>query len=812
MLLAHRVELSDGQFLEQSLIEHLLNVADRSSKKGSLYNLSKISFVIGILHDTGKQSLFNDYLQGKYNGRVNHSSAGAKWISQINLNIPEKFEGYFETYKQIIAYVISAHHGVYDLFSGYDSNLLNRINYDVSEKYDFDGEVKPFIENELNNIVREKYNQDIYDMIMDGFFEYLDFIESNSDVDSKVSNYRLNLLTRFLLALLKDSDIVDTITWSKVDKDAYNGYENNELKNIWAIAHENIEWKYEHEFKSNSHIDKTRSDLSLNLLNRSEDILTGVYKLEMPTGAGKTISVMRLATKIANKLEKAHIIYATSYLSVLEQNANEIRNLLKLDEIVLEHHSEIIHEVKENEENTTEGLRLNYLLETWDSPVILTTLVQFFNTLMKNRSSNLRRYANIANSIIIIDEAQSIPLKSTYHFNEHLNFLAQHLNCVVILCTATQPALDSKSMLAPIKYNESSDLLKLTDRETDVFRRAINIDLSQRGTKRMDTEELILNVKRDLGLNRDSILIIVNTKKAAKEVYEKVINKKLIEEENIYYLTTNLCAAHRKDKLEQIKDKLKAGKQIIVVSTQLIEAGVNLDFEVVYRSLAGIDSIIQAEGRCNREGKRASGYLYLFDYTVENLDKLPDISRAKKATLITLKTTNYDSEFKVTSLIDEYYKNYYSDMDSKEIDIMAYPYKDPYKVTSLFDLLSEDQSTLSAYNKTNRENKFQPKLTHAYKTVGDNFELIDSNTISVIVYYNNKELINDLIKCINEYNLVEAKKILKKLQSTTINLYSLGKFQTCVSAVFNDRIYLLMEQYYDNNLGLIEESLEGLIM
>lgn len=820
MLLAHRKVSENGEVIEQGLIDHLLNVAVRSSEKGKKYNLSYTSFLIGLLHDSGKQSLFKSYLEGNYKGRVNHSSAGAKWISQVEINIPPKLNDMFRMYKQIIAYVISAHHGVYDLFDGYDSNLFNRINYDVNDLYDFEGEVKPFIEIELNNFLKDNEFLDIVQLVKESFREFLYFYKEMTTLiykdghhkgKIKVTYYRINLFTRFLLALLKEADISDTIAWDNTAIAASNSFNRDELNRFWDESHQNINLKYQNEFKSNTLINITRTNLSVNLLNKSENVEPGIYKLELPTGAGKTISVMRFATRIASKLEKDRLFYITSYLSVLEQNAAEIKDLLKTKNNILEHHSQVVHEKNESENDEVENAKINYLIENWDSPIVITTLVQFFNTLMKNGSSNLRRFSNLANSIIIIDEVQSIPLKSIYHFNEHLNFLANHLNCIVILCTATQPSLGIKSMLAPIYYSENSNLLELNENESKVFKRTINIDLTDRGKKRINTGELASHVRSTIDSEIDSILIVVNTKKSAKVIYESLLSESTVNVDEIYYLTTNLCAAHRKDALKNIKNDLNTGKKIIVVSTQLIEAGINVDFAAVYRSLAGVDSIIQAEGRCNREGKRNTGYLYVFNYTDENLDKLPEIKRAQKAALLALNELDNNTEFRIESLIESYYKFYYSDIENSELDVMEYPYSSNNKKSTLFNLLSMDEITLDAYKKTNSELRFQPMLTHAYKTAGDYFELIDSNTISVIVYYNNEQEINELMEAIAKDDFIKIKELIRLLQPTTINLYNLNNYRSCVSAIFNDRIYLLMAEYYHKDMGLIEENIEALL-
>ena len=597
MLIAHRLMDINEEYQEQSLIEHTFNVAELSLDKSKPYSLGSTSFLIGLLHDAGKSDkIFQQYIRQQTVGRVNHSSAGAKWILSNNIKVPKKLEESFQIYTEIIAYIISAHHGVYDLFDGSESKLFKRINYDTEKKYNYPNEVKPFIEKVVENEVKTRYGINLDTILKEGFKEFLRFVRNNQGLKPKSFYYRISMLNRYLLAVLKEADIFDTITWHLNDKKSYQTHNMHQLKKYWRQSHQNIENEYEG-FLLNSKINEVRTKLSDKLLNREKTINSGVYKLTMPTGSGKTLAVMRVVTKLAERLGKSHIIYTTSYLSVLGQNAKEIKKLINNNEIVLEHHSDIVREEYENEEDPFKKIRNDYLLDTWDAPIILTTLVQFFNTLTKNKASNLRRYANLANSIIIIDEVQSIPLKTIYNFNEQINFLAYHLNCVIILCTATQPQLDNNSLEVPIKYSENSNLVELTSDEYKAFIRAENIDLTNKGTARHSTEDLLQHISESIHSGKSSILIILNTKQAAKILYQAIKNSKIIKNMNLFYLTTNLCALHRAHRLNEIKEILEQKEPIIVVATQLIEAGINVDFEVVYRSMAGLDSLIQAEGK-----------------------------------------------------------------------------------------------------------------------------------------------------------------------------------------------------------------------
>lgn len=310
----------------------------------------------------------------------------------------------------------------------------------------------------------------------------------------------------------------------------------------------------------------------------------GIYTLTVPTGGGKTIASLAFALNhaAANGLDR--IIYVIPYTSIIEQTADVFRSILG-DESVLEHHSGASFEVPEG---SSEYMQRNALAtENWDAPVIVTTAVRFFESMYSNRSSACRKLHNICNSVIVFDEAQMLPSTHLRPCTAAIAMLAARFNSTVLLCTATQPVL----MPLIHEYAPSISSKELCP-DTGALYSAL---------KRTVIKYSGLIPSRELAdrlASLDQVLCIVNSRKAAHELFD------MLSEEGCYHLSTLMYPAHRRKVLSEIRDRLKGGLPCRVISTSLIEAGVDVDFPAVYREMSGLDSILQAAGRCNREGKR----------------------------------------------------------------------------------------------------------------------------------------------------------------------------------------------------------------
>lgn len=360
----------------------------------------------------------------------------------------------------------------------------------------------------------------------------------------------------------------------------------------------------------------------------------GIFSLTVPTGGGKTVASMAFALNHAAANSMKRIIYVIPYTSIIEQNAKVFRDILGQENVV-EHHSQVSHELSEDADELE--YRSALATENWDAPVIVTTAVQFFESLYANRSSKCRKLHNIANSVIIFDEAQMIPSNNLRPCVAAIAELVRAYNATAVLCTATQPAIDE--ML--LEYSKKESVVELCPDVDGMFEKFRRTSFEKEG--RLTTDELVSRLE-----SQQQVLCIVNTRKFAQEVYEA------LPSEGRFHLSTLMCPVHRKQKLDEIRERLKSGKTCRVVSTSLIEAGVDVDFPRVFREMAGLDSILQAAGRCNREGKRSAESSIVTVFESENkVNKLIAVNRDAAE-----ETVRDWTQPNTTSTIERYFKAY----------------------------------------------------------------------------------------------------------------------------------------------------------
>lgn len=404
-----------------------------------------------------------------------------------------------------------------------------------------------------------------------------------------------------------------------LDADRYDSYlfENNEKvtnmtdDNFFAKLSDELENHIRKLDKSGS-VNKERQKISDACLSFAKND-NGIYQLHVPTGGGKTLSSLRYAVNCAKMNGKDRIFYIAPYKSILEQNADVVRGISKYcKEEILEHHSDIV----------SSDDRYKLLTERWSSKIVLTTMVQFLDTLFAGKSSAARRFHSLANSVIIIDEVQSIPVNCIYMFNTAMNFLASVMNCSVVLCTATQPRLHLTKKYLLMLSNK-----RMIEDTTEIFKRFKRTQIRDLTIEGVFSSERLAEFIAEKHKDNKRILAILNTKKAALKAF--LCLKENYPSFNVCYLSTGLCPAHRRKVLEKIRYE----KEVICISTQLIEAGVDISFSIVIRSLAGLDSIAQAAGRCNRNKELENGDVYIIRFKEENIDKLVDIREGQKAAL-----------------------------------------------------------------------------------------------------------------------------------------------------------------------------------
>lgn len=801
MVLAHyNREINKKQLLE----EHLINVAESARQSANSIGQGDILFLLGLYHDLGKADrLFQRKLMEQPKLHVDHSSAGAKYLFRMiqqALKALEVDRWLVSTFNDIVAYVISAHHGMYDIPMSNDtenSSLFdnNKLHYRIRRKmedYHFTSDVVGFAQVLEKQLPKYGY-LNLNDLIDKAFENFQKAWSSLSVQDNSERDFYCSCFVRLYLSFLKNADILDTINAYDLLLEPFN---LEEYKALQESYYKSVEDLYASFGNPKTELNRVRTVIGKRVKRRGIEDSSGIYRLNLPTGAGKTNLSLRYAVHQMRHQHKKRFFYMTPFLSVLEQNASAIKKIIGKDG-VLEHHSNIVQEqdgsYDEFGDETCQNLQAQYLTDSWDSPVVLTTMVQFFQTLFKTKSANIRRFSNLTDSVLILDEVQSLPIEVTTLSNLTMNFLCQVMNATIVLCTATQPIYDSREISHRLVYGgenaELPDIVMLTESEQKVFTRT-----ELRKFDDNDNKVTLNELAAAIVENNQSTLIILNTKPAVAKLYQ------LLEEQTdrpLYQLSTNMCAQHRFDIIEKIKSELIQNIPLICVSTQLIEAGVDVDFECVIRSYAGIDSIVQAAGRCNREGKRTMGQVTLvnlFDEE-ENLTYLKEIRQKKDSTeaILFQKT----SPINVTDLNADFFEKYYADNKIQ----MDYPISDN---ESIYDYLS--QNTYSTQLTSG-------KLRQSFKRAGQKMDLIKDESIGVLVSYGDAaDQLTILEEKLSEnpypvgQELLEIKQELKQLQPYTVNLREHDERLKATRACLNGQIFILQEEYYDDVAGIKKDT------
>lgn len=790
MFCAH---INPNTLKKQSVREHLINVSAMSKEYGAKVSLAATGELIGILHDMGKETnVFNSYIQYSFmnpndkslKGTINHSTAGAKYIYDNFYNTNNSYQ---KLTAQIISLAICSHHGgLIDCLDLHCTDVFNnRMNTDKEIHYD----------EALNNFITECSGiiniNELFNKSREEIATALSKI-NNIDKSPKFRRFAMGMLVKYLFSCVIDADRYDTYVFME-DKKQQQSINKSCLWNKLSVILENKL----NDYPKASKIDLLRNDISIACKGFAKNG-TGIYQLSVPTGGGKTLSSLRYALEHAKEFNKDRIFYIIPFTTIIDQNAKEIKDILGCGDIILEHHSNLIVD------NENEDYKL--LTERWDSPIILTTMVQFLDTLFSGGTQSVRRMHNLANSIIIFDEIQAIPIKCINMFNSAINFLSYFCNSTIILCTATQPLLSKTEM--PIRLSENPNIVLDINEKFEQFKRTSLVDKRIAGGYSIESLKYFILDKMD---SIDSLLVILNTKKIAREIFNelKKANDDLPKDRQyfIFHLSTNMCPSHRMKVLEEMKEKL-GNQRVICVSTQLIEAGVNISFACVVRSIAGLDSIAQAAGRCNRHGEKSCSDVYIVNMEEEKIEKLIDISKGQECTERVLdefkeNPNMFDNDLLSPKAMETYYKYYFYDRRGE----MNYTLSKPNNDKTMYELLSDNVQEVSAYVERNGQ-KPDLVLYQAFKTAGDDFRVIDQNTIGVIVPYKEGKT---LISFINgECQLSDLKQYLKKAQQYSVNLYE-GDFRKLEEAggiveLKNGSLLALREEFYKDDIGVTLEK------
>ena len=813
---------SDEQI--QSVQAHLKETAALAKVFAQKLNLESAGELLGLMHDFGKYSrkfqkyihdetgLFNPDLDDEEStpdgSKVDHSTAGAQWVYR-ELRKFGAAQGIGEFLGQMLGLCIASHHG-----EGLIDCLDGEGNPKWIERFNKTDELTHLAECERNadEVIRQKAHELAGENLIRSLLKAVKPIISDSTINEKIKEFYLGCLTRFLFSCLIDADRINS---SDFEREAQKEVRRLAEKPDWQSAIDKLEVKlagFENrpaeEIKP---IDEIRRRISDDCLKRAVDS-QGIYTLTVPTGGGKTLASLRYALHHAQKHNLDRIIYIIPYTSIIDQNAQAVREILGED-WVLEHHS--------NLEPEKQSWQDKLLSENWDKPIVFTTMVQFLDAWFGGGTRGARHIHPMTNAVLIFDEIQTLPVKCVHLFCNVLNWLTTFGKSTAVLCTATQPLL-GKSGLQNFPEDKrgaitARGLLRLPE-NAEIMGKHQDLDKLFEELSRV---EIRFNEKAG-GWNVDeagaflleqfattpSCLFIVNTKKWAQELYQ-YCKAQNVPPEGLFHLSTNQCAAHRKAIFDTIKGRLKNKEPVICISTQLIEAGVDISMACVIRALSGLDSIAQAAGRCNRHGeKKGKGQVWVLNLQEQDFTRiLPDIQAGK---------THAERVFRDFAgqdiLQPEAMKRYFEYYFYQRSDEMLYSVKNS-ATGSLLDWLSDNKNNPGGnININNRRTGKIQLLMQSFKSAGRAFQAIDAPTHAVIVPYGEgAELI---AKLCGEWDPKEMYDAKKKAQRYSVNVFpnvwgKLQKENALYETIEGSGIYYLNERYYNDEFGLsLDETSE----
>ena len=780
--------------MQQTCNAHSRKTAEYAAQSLASVGLEHTGYLSGLLHDVGKySSTFDDYIRASARGErvqkgsVIHSFAGVR----LALNLWHSgFSGetitdpWSNVTAEIIATAIGSHHG---LFDEYDTSGKSGLKYRVNKQPVLDDEAalnftKECINTmELNSFFGKAKNE------VEAVAKKCSTLAQNSSQDEFM--FYMGLLQRLIDSAVINGDRLDTAEF--MTNSMPSCYSEGKPGDLWEKALDNLH-EYLGAFPRETQMDIARSEMS-DACEQFAAEEPGVYRLNLPTGGGKTLSGLRYALKHAANYKKKRIIFAVPLLSIIDQNAEIIKKAIDGEGYILEHHSNIVIEGSNSNDKSERDL----LIQNWDAPIIITTLVQFLNTLFDGRTSCVRRFCALSNSVIILDEVQTIPDRMISLFNLAINFLYKICNATVILCSATQPTLEIANHSLDISEKEIIPI-HIKHKYEEVFRRCT---VDYKGEFGLDE---IASLACEYADKYNSSLVICNTKKEASDLYKRLNTPECL------HLSTSMCPAHRRQMIQEIRRRLDNSLRTICVSTQLIEAGVDVSFGAAIRFNAGLDSIMQTAGRCNRNAeKKLYPPVSIVEFKGEDLSQLKEIKRAKDASssLVTdyyLCPEKYDNDLLSEKAIHKYYELYFKSINC----IIGYT---DYQVDgqTLYELLSDNRDSTSLVN----EGELNNCMWQAFRTAGEKFRVFDEDQVQVVVPFEDGRLIiNELLSNKMNHDLSFIRELIKKAADYTVSIFN-NQFLRLKKegALYQDPghlLWILQPDYYDKKLGLVDDRKE----
>ena len=760
----------------ESLTEHLLAVQAKAHKFGSRFGCGELAKFLGGIHDFGKAAQnVQDYLwsaAGKcsedeeteeevneqMNGRKrgpDHSSAGGQFAERALPGLG-----------LLLAYAVTGHHGGMPDGISPKASLEKRLkkmlpDWEVAAHkelpaglFEYDraaiyGEATPFLSDRRGYFQKDR------------------------------SGYSLAFLTRMLFSCLVDADFIATERFMNKERaderESMAGCEFVSLQARLDAHFEKLAAKVLASGTADSPVNVIREEVRADCVSAAS-LPPGLFTLTVPTGGGKTLSSMAFALRHAAAHGLDRVIYVIPYTSIIEQNAKVFRDVFG-DEIVLEHHGNVDYEAGEP--------RMRFLAENWDAPIIVTTSVQFFESLHANRASSCRKLHNMAHSVIILDEAQSLPIDLLKPCLRSLEELVCRYGASVVLCTATQPAVLAGQLAKGGLIGGTFGRREIIPAERHLHERLRRVVTERLPGKVSDADLL------ELAAEHPSALVIVNTRRHAREMFEAA--RMRFSERTVFHLSAQMCPQHRTEILSCAKRLLCLGKPCLLVSTQLIEAGVDIDFPCVFREMAGADSLSQAAGRCNREGRLAEPGRVFFFETSENHSPPGFLATAAAKGKEVLSLEEFRDDLLAPELVTRYFELLYDSLKSN-LD----------RLSVLTDLIpsavSGDRDSL---------------LVYKFRTLGERFHLISEPSISVFIPYGEegRRLCEELR---STYATGEQRKLARKLQRYAVSLRGpepRDEDGNLIAELVHDAWWVLsnVEQYYDRDFGVCKQAKTDLL-
>ena len=645
------------------------------------------------------------------------------------------------------------------------------------------------------------------EQILKSVFSFLPCGQKNQT--STIFQFQVGLFVRYLFSCLIDADRQDTADSEKIQA---AGFRQNGMYVDWKDLIDRLETRILEFGNSESNVDKLRKHVSDSCLEASKKD-RNIFTLTVPTGGGKTLASLRFALHHAKKHQLDRIIYVIPFTSIIDQNAEVVRNILEKNvadkgRIVLEHHSNIGAEKQSWKEKL--------LTENWDAPVVYTTMVQFLEALFGAGTRGARRMHQLARAVIVFDEIQTLPIRCVHMFCNAVNFLVRQCGSSVVLCTATQPLLGKvDNQKGALDLPSIHEIMPNVHDLFDGLKRVDVIDSRKAGGW---TDEEIADLVREEVAKTGSCLVVVNMKRSARSLF-KIVQQN--SEAECFHLSTGMCPVHRKKILEIIRERIKPENNLptICISTQLIEAGVDIDFGTVVRYIAGLDSIAQAAGRCNRNGRRGIGNVYIVNPKDEPIDCLKDIAIAQEKAGRVLDDYKEDREKYRNDLIgppllEWYYENFFFGRRN-EMDYPVTP-KEAGRNDTILNLLSTNHLAQSSFARSSKKPR-DLFLYQSFMTAGELFAAIDAPTIGIVVQYGEKgkEIVGQLSAA---FEVEKQYKLLREAQQYSVNIFphefkKLSEAGALFPVQSGTKIYFLDEKYYSEEFGISMEpvSEEGVL-